>query len=127
MTLDNNTQTVDIALADALGISALEEGFACVRVAPVPGDRAEARGTIAIPTGKVVVEWHNADDRFTLEVSVPIGTHLQVALPAGMHDSLLVDGEPVASDSQIARTQSTVDLAVLPGTYYHFEVLKNLG
>jgi len=111
-------------LAALLGISEAEPGFACVRVAPEIEGVGSAAGTIAIPDGLVEVSWLKSAEMFQLDVSVPIGHHLQVRLPAAVSDELYVDGEPIPQDTQTLRTDSFVELAVLPGNRYLFEVRK---
>jgi len=107
-----------------LGVSEAEPGFTCVRVAPDPGDIREAKGDVRIPDGVVSVSWVDSAVVFSLDVSVPVGVHLQVRLPASLEDLLFVDDEPIAEDSQAVRSEQFVELAVLPGSGYHFEVHK---
>jgi hypothetical protein len=109
---------------DNLGVSEAEPGFTCVRVAPDPGDIREAKGDVRIPDGVVSVSWVDSAVVFSLDVSVPVGVHLQVRLPASLEDLLFVDDEPIAEDSQAVRSEQFVELAVLPGSGYHFEVHK---
>jgi hypothetical protein len=107
---------------DLLGISEAEPGFACVRIAPTVADQSSVTGTRQLPIGPVSVSWLKSVDSFTLEAAVPIGVHLQVRLPAKLTDLLYIDGEPISEDTQTIRTDECVELAVLPGNSYRFEV-----
>jgi hypothetical protein len=107
-----------------LGVTAHEPGFACVNVAPKPSDLNWARGIVPIPAGDVVVSWLRAQERFTLDVSVPVGVHLRVTIPCAPADTLTMDGEPISADAIVRRTVHAAELAVLPGSGYRFEVAR---
>jgi hypothetical protein len=107
-----------------LGVSAAEPNFDCVRIAPDLALADTVSGSVTIPGGDVTVEWMNSTDRFRLIVSVPTGIHLQVRLPAAPTDELFIDDEPIAQDTQTVRTEQFVELAVLPGSRYGFDVIR---
>jgi hypothetical protein len=118
----NRRDEIDANLAVRLGVSELEPGYACIRVAPTVSGIGSESGIVDLPIGPVLVSSYIAADFFSLDVEVPIGIHLQVRLPAGRNDGLYVNGEPIAEDTQTVRTDDYVELAVLPGSRYHFEV-----
>jgi hypothetical protein len=115
--------TIDL-LTEYLGVSAGEPGFALVKVAPHPSGLAWAKGVVPIPSGDVVCSWRDTPERFTLDISTPVGIHLQATLPAGPNDTIIVDSEPLTEDAITNRTSSSVELCVMPGSGYRFEVLK---
>jgi hypothetical protein len=55
-----------------LGIVPLEPGFRTFRIAPVPGDLAWARGSVATPHGPIHAEWNRtADGTLTITCHAP--------------------------------------------------------
>jgi hypothetical protein len=113
------------AVAVELGVSAAEPGYTCVRIAPVPEIEASRSGVVRSPMGDISVAWFDTRSKFVLKVDIPVGVHLQVRLPAAPSDGLFVDGEPIDVDTQTVRTDHWVELAVLPGNKYEFEVCKS--
>jgi hypothetical protein len=119
-----DSEIYDRILACRLGVSAIEPAFACVRIAPDPGITPAIDESLLLPIGLVSVAWHATLGHFVLDVAVPIGIHLQVCLPASPTDNLIVDGEPIPVDTQVLRSETHVELAVLPGNRYRFEVIS---
>jgi len=126
---DAGSATGDKSLAvrlitNIVGIRAGEPGFTLVRVAPHPGEIDWAAGAIEIPAGTVKVSWRRSDNHFTLDVSIPLGVHLQPILPSRLTDRLFIDDEPVDEDSIIRRDDAEAELCVMPGVGYRFEVVS---
>lgn len=114
--------TIDL-MTQVLGVEPDEPGFACVRLAPKPCDLKWAKGIVPIPAGDVVVNWQRNDERFMLNATIPTGIHVRPILPAKPSDRLVMDGEAIHEDSIVRRTENEVELAVLPGSGYRFEVI----
>lgn len=89
------TPTFDLS-TDVLGISPLEPGFRCIRVAPQLADLEWARGQYPTPQGPIGVEWTYSAERFELTVRLPSGCKAEIVCPlqAGwkIADSVVVLG-----------------------------------
>jgi hypothetical protein len=106
------------------GISPAESDYGCVRIAP-PDDFVGVKlGVFSLPFGELKIQCRKDDQEFIMEVDVPIGTHVQVRLPAKFEDLLYIDGEPIPADTQTKRSNNFVELAVLPGSKYLFNVVS---
>jgi hypothetical protein len=117
--------TIDL-MTQVLGVTPDEPGFTSVRFAPKPCGLKWAKGIVPIPAGDVVANWQQDSERLLINVTVPTGVHLRPILPAGPKDRLVIDGEPVHEDSIVRRTETEAELAVLPGTGYRFEIMKEV-
>ncbi len=115
--------TIDL-LTEYLGVSSAEPGYALVKVAPHPSGLKWAKGTVPIPDGDIVCSWLDTPERFTLDITVPVGIHIRPILPAAPTDMLLCDGEPITEDAITRRTSAEAEVCVMPGSGYRFEVIK---
>jgi alpha-L-rhamnosidase len=96
------------------GIRASEEtGYRDITIAPaVTGQMTHAKATTRTPYGVVGSEWRRADDRLTLTVTVPVGAHATVHLPADDLSAVTEGGRPLARATGVGRV-SEADGAVL--------------
>jgi hypothetical protein len=84
-----------------LGVSPDGPGYRTWTVQPRPGQLAWAQGAVPTAYGDIDARWSSGRDRFTLHLSAPKSTSGTVAVPAGRHDTVLVDGRvarPARSD-----------------------------
>lgn len=65
----------------ALGVQALEPGYARVLIAPRPHHLRWARGTVPTPRGPVSCRWWTRGESMRLELSLPPGVPAQVRIP----------------------------------------------
>lgn len=73
----------DFLYRRVVGIEAKEGGYKTFRVEPlVGGDLEFAKGSVVTAYGKIESEWKKDGDRFTLTVTVPVGTKAEVILPS---------------------------------------------
>jgi alpha-L-rhamnosidase len=68
--------------ARILGVTPASPGFRTIRIAPHVCDLIWASGKVPTPHGDVKVSWKWAKDRVMLDVTVPVGTEVDVILPA---------------------------------------------
>ena len=67
------------------GIEPEEPGYRVFRVQPLPGGGLTyARGSVDTPYGRIVSDWTLEHCKFTLTVTVPVGTRCRMVLPDGM-------------------------------------------
>lgn len=75
------------------GISPAEPGYSKIMIAPRPGGGLSwARGTLITPHGEVRSSWRLDGARLSLDVTVPVGTTADVALP-GRPTELVAAGD----------------------------------
>jgi alpha-L-rhamnosidase len=68
--------------SDVLGIEALSDGFATVRIRPrVGGELTQASGSFHSLRGEIRSSWHIADGRFHLDVQIPGNVSAEIHLP----------------------------------------------
>ena len=107
---------------EVLGIKPSAHGFEEFTVQPQRGDLEWAQGVVPSPAGDVQVSWRmEAAGRYSLKVSVPMGTMARVHLPRATQH--FVGGEPVDSSTDVLGT--TVDdnrlVVTVPAGRHHFE------
>lgn len=66
-----------------LGIKATKPGFAQVQIKPRPCGLAWARGSVCTPRGEITVAWRDAETGFSIRVTGPNNTPIEVILPDG--------------------------------------------
>ena len=77
----------DFLYRRVLGIEPLEGGYRTFRIAPIPGGGLTwAKGSVRSAYGTITAEWRLNDDRYQLEICVPMGSACQVLLPDGTTD-----------------------------------------
>ena len=66
------------------GLQIVEAGYRKARIAPLVSHAAvsQARASVKTPFGRLASAWHRAADGVHLEVEVPVGTEVEVLLPA---------------------------------------------
>ena len=70
------------------GIEPLEPGYKTFTVKPVPGGGlTSASAAVETPYGTAGAAWTLEGGRFTLTVTVPVGTKCQVVLPDGSEEN----------------------------------------
>jgi alpha-L-rhamnosidase len=109
--------TIDL-MAQYLGITPSSPGFASVQIAPHPGDLRWAKGIVPTPLGDVSVNWQRTDTGFVLNVSSPTSLTLEITVPAGPKDSVILNGQPLGDDQIQERTATTVVLRPMTGGGY---------
>lgn len=66
------------------GIEALEGGYKSFQIAPLlGGDLTWAKGYVMTPYGRISSEWKYLEDRFFIQVEVPMGTTCKLVIPNG--------------------------------------------
>ncbi len=78
-----------------LGVQPVGAGYATWTIQPRPGRLAWAQGVVPTQYGDISARWISKDHRFTLHFTTPKNTSGTVAVPAGKHSIVLVDGRPV--------------------------------
>ncbi|WP_099467649.1 family 78 glycoside hydrolase catalytic domain [Konateibacter massiliensis] len=64
------------------GIEATDGGYRTFRIAPlIGGDLTWAKGRVMTPYGKITSEWKRENDKFFIQVEVPMGTTCELTLP----------------------------------------------
>jgi len=67
------------------GITPIEAGYKKISIAPKPGGSLKfARGTLETPYGTVSSHWEKEEDKFKLNVEIPVNTTAIVTLPDGI-------------------------------------------
>lgn len=66
------------------GIEAVAPGYRSFSVRPVPGGGiTHVQSHVETPYGRIAVRWEWTEDRFTIELSVPMGTKCTLQMPDG--------------------------------------------
>ncbi|QFU74426.1 alpha-L-rhamnosidase [Halioglobus maricola] len=65
-----------------LGAQPLKPGWEKVRIKPMPGKLANAKGKVPTPRGPIVIDWVGGDN-FNLSLTLPENVTAKVELPAG--------------------------------------------
>jgi alpha-L-rhamnosidase len=119
--------------SDIAGIRIAEPGYSRFQIIPVPGgDLNHAKAILHSPFGKIESSWDIEEDRFTLEVEVPVNTIAEVHLPYADRASVRVNGRPLAGTEEIRHSEqsgSVVLIEVGSGRYifrYHSEALAEI-
>jgi alpha-L-rhamnosidase-like protein len=68
---------------EVAGIRAAAPGYACVTIAPVPGDLESARATYESVRGRITSAWRRDGDTFALDVEIPANVTATVVMPPG--------------------------------------------
>jgi len=63
-------------------------GWKNILIAPSPGSLDHASASFNAPTGKITVDWHQANGNFEMTVSVPKGIKAKALLPDGQQQAL---------------------------------------
>ena len=63
-------------------------GWANILIAPHPGLLEYASASFSAPTGKIVVNWRQANGKFEMTVTVPRGITAEAMLPDGSRQAL---------------------------------------
>lgn len=101
---------------DVAGIEADAPGFKRVVIRPVLGGGLdEASGDSVY--GEIESEWEIDDDRFTLEVTVPVNTSATVYVPTGDPDSVTEGGVPADRAEAVRFVRPDDGYAVGSGEY----------
>lgn len=65
-----------------IGIEAKSGGYKTFKIAPQPGGALTyAKGSVSTPYGKIVSDWKIDNGKFSIKVSVPVGTECELTLP----------------------------------------------
>jgi alpha-L-rhamnosidase len=108
------------------GISQGAPGFRKIILKPQPaGDLTWAKGSYESPLGTIVSSWKAEDNRFTYDVTVPVGASAEVWLPKGVFTE---SGKPVNSSEgvRLLRNEEKYALFEVGSGEYHFYVeMKN--
>jgi alpha-L-rhamnosidase len=112
---------------DVAGLRPGEPGFRTFEVDPQPvGDLDHASAATRTPYGKIETGWRETAAGFTLDVTVPVGSHALVHVPASSADAVTEGGRPAASSPGV-RSVGTQDgrpvFEAGSGTY-RFEVTR---
>lgn len=94
-----------------------------IRIDPkVVGGIASSRASYETPYGTVLSAWHHSDEKFILEVEIPVNASAQIILPAENADQVAESGKPVkSSDFDLERLENGVVIKTGSGSY-RFEV-----
>ncbi len=100
------------------GLAPAEPGYRTIAVAPIPtGALTYASTRHLTPYGEASVSWRRDGGRFSLEVTVPIGTTAVVALPDGSPEQTVGAGthsfettDPVAADPGLPENATIRDV-----------------
>ncbi|TVQ00373.1 MAG: alpha-L-rhamnosidase [Balneolaceae bacterium] len=119
--------------SDIAGIRIAEPGYSRFQVIPVPGgDLNHARAILHSPFGEIKSSWDIEEDRFTLEIEVPVNTVAEVHLPYADRANVRVNGRILSGTEEIRRSEqvgSDVLIEVGSGRYvfrYHSETLAEV-
>ena len=98
-----------------LGVSPVGPGYASWDIAPHPGSLAWAQGVVPTRYGDIAVRWTSlgAGRVFTMHAETPSGTSGTLAVPAGEHAVVLVNGRIFRGP----RTGGSVQITVPGGRY----------
>jgi alpha-L-rhamnosidase len=79
-----------------LGVGPVEAGYKTWLVEPQPGDLNWAEGSVPTPSGPIQVRWEQQTAHFSLQVTVPAGTHATAGVPVRTPSyALKINGHPV--------------------------------
>jgi hypothetical protein len=103
-----------------LGISPAGPGYATWTIQPRPGRLAWAQGVVPTKYGDITARWTSTGHRFNLYVTTPRKTSGTIAVPAGKHSTILVNGRLTHPRISGGYAQLSV-----PGGGYAISVLRH--
>ncbi|MDT4911199.1 MAG: hypothetical protein QOC66_327 [Pseudonocardiales bacterium] len=81
---------------ETLGVTPTSGGYATFAVIPHPGDLDWAQGVVPTPHGSIAASWASTHAGFTLQTTVPGGTHASLSVPtSGSKVVVQLDGHVV--------------------------------
>ena len=109
------------------GITPLEPGYKKIMIKPLPGgDLKMASGELKTYYGLIRSEWRIREDRFALEIEIPVNTKAEVYLPASSPDLVLkTTGLEPGEFSGLQRIEDGKVVLLLGSGVYSFEILIN--
>lgn len=103
-----------------LGVSPVGPGYATWTIQPRPGRLAWARGVVPTRYGDISAEWTSTGHRFDLRVTTPRTTSGTIAIPAGRHSTIRVNGRVIH-----AKVTDGYARIGVPGGGYTITVLRH--
>ena len=94
--------TFDLS-TDVLGVRPLKPGFSTFSVAPTPGTLSFAKGVFPTVRGDIRVDWSRGNDQFTLGVTSPATTTMEVMLPVNRASKVRVNNVLVWNGSSAVK------------------------
>jgi alpha-L-rhamnosidase len=114
--------------SDVVGLAPDEQhpGYQTFAIYPRPTQEVGwCRADYNSPRGKIVCNWRRAEDKFSLETSIPANTTATVYFPAKDAGSVIESGKPVAQSEGVTllRTEPGLVVFQIGSGAYHFESL----
>jgi len=115
--------------ARVLGVTPAAPGFDTIAVRPELGNLTWAKGSVPTPHGEVAVSWSIAENKFSLDVTVPAGAEADVTLPVSRFDLLPTPHVMIFGDSLRGVTadgKPAGEISHVTAGQHHFEIAGKL-
>ncbi|MEI9909186.1 MAG: alpha-L-rhamnosidase C-terminal domain-containing protein [Bacteroidota bacterium] len=98
-------------------------GYKEIIIQPHPGGKlTQANADLKTYYGKILSHWKIDNDKFQLDVRIPVNTKATVYIPAGSANDILENGNPLSSvsDIKIAGIEKGYVIVMIGSGVYHF-------
>jgi alpha-L-rhamnosidase len=107
-----------------LGVRPTSAGFYSVLIKPETCGLSWAKGSVPTPHGNVDVSWKVEGNKFTLEVTVPVGITARIEVP-GKEARMLVQGSGDSGPKSLGNLNGRSTFEVATGSYSFISTLRN--